>query len=127
MPEGIQPGQHLPLPPPHSLCIISVNGVEEDTVADEEVRHITEDGEEDDDSSFKDGITENGKADEDKNMDTLAVEDNQDGHSVESRSSCISPASSQGGVYSVRMLCSASSHFGGSSTSNSGKKWGAEN
>lgn len=88
-------------------CLITVNGVEEDTVADEEVRHITEDREEDEDDSMKDGITENGKMDEDKNMDTLAVEDNQDGHSVESRSSCISPASSQGGVYSVRIFCSA--------------------
>lgn len=72
------------------------------------MRHITEDKEEDEDGSMKDGITENGKADEDKNMDTLAVDDNQDGHSVESRSSCISPASSQGGVYSVRILCTTS-------------------
>lgn len=85
-----------------------MNGVEEDTVADEEVRHITEDAEEDEDSSIKDSILENGKTDEDKNMDTLAVEDNQDGHSVESHSSCISPASSQGGVYSVRILCTTS-------------------
>lgn len=81
-----------------------MNGTEEDTAVDEEVQHITENGEEEEDGCFKDDITENGKTDEDKNMDTLAVEDSQDGHSVESRSSCISPASSQGGVYSVRIL-----------------------
>ncbi|XP_045119752.1 small G protein signaling modulator 1-like isoform X2 [Portunus trituberculatus] len=81
-----------------------VNGTEEDTAMDEEVRHITENGEDEEDGCVKDDITENGRSDEDKNMDTLAVEDSQDGHSVESRSSCISPASSQGGVYSTELL-----------------------
>ncbi|CAL4067191.1 unnamed protein product, partial [Meganyctiphanes norvegica] len=76
------------------------NGTEDEAAADDEVKGIT-DGEE--------KIKENGDGGlcntrDDKNMNTLAVDDNIDGHSLESRSSCISPASSQGGVYSVTEL-----------------------
>lgn len=84
-----------------------VNGAEEEAAADDEVKGITgsgtgeelakENGEMATSDTWRDGS-------EDKNMDTLAVEENQDGHSLESRSSCISPASSQGGVYSVCVL-----------------------
>ncbi|XP_069998043.1 small G protein signaling modulator 2-like isoform X2 [Penaeus vannamei] len=84
-----------------------VNGAEEEAAADDEVKGITgsgtgeelakENGEMATSDTWRDGS-------EDKNMDTLAVEENQDGHSLESRSSCISPASSQGGVYSTELL-----------------------
>nr|XP_045595808.1 small G protein signaling modulator 1-like [Procambarus clarkii] len=74
-----------------------VNGMEDEGAADDEVKSITENGN-------GDANLENGENNDDKNMDTLAVEENQDGHSLESRSSCISPASSQGGVYSMELL-----------------------
>lgn len=81
-----------------------MNGAEEEAAADDEVKGITGSGtgeelaKENGDTATSDTW---GGGSEDKNMDTLAVEENQDGHSLESRSSCISPASSQGGVYSV--------------------------
>lgn len=81
-----------------------MNGAEEEAAADDEVKGITGSGT-GDELAKENGETATpdtwGGGSEDKNMDTLAVEENQDGHSLESRSSCISPASSQGGVYSV--------------------------
>ncbi|XP_071512988.1 small G protein signaling modulator 2-like [Panulirus ornatus] len=81
-----------------------VNGGEDETTVDNEVEYITDGGKENTIKEIGDLASENGLGNDDKNMDTLAVEENQDGHSLESRSSCISPASSQGGVYSMELL-----------------------
>lgn len=78
-----------------------MNGGEDETAVDSEVEYITDNGKENSVKENGGPTSENGLGNDDKNMDTLAVEENQDGHSLESRSSCISPASSQGGVYSV--------------------------
>ncbi|XP_066982127.1 small G protein signaling modulator 1-like isoform X2 [Macrobrachium rosenbergii] len=79
-----------------------VNGAEDELAADDEVKGIT--NKSSSQEVKENGEVENGVNHDDKNMDTLAVEENQDGHSLESRSSCISPASSQGGVYSMELL-----------------------
>ncbi|XP_069188005.1 small G protein signaling modulator 2 isoform X6 [Procambarus clarkii] len=89
--EADNTAEHIPTPSD------AMNGMEDEGAADDEVKSITENGN-------GDANLENGENNDDKNMDTLAVEENQDGHSLESRSSCISPASSQGGVYSMELL-----------------------
>ena len=80
---------------------------EEDIAADDEITRIID--QETEDSSAL--VSENGvdgpelEDDDDEEsksaMALLGVDDNQDKHSLESRSSCISPASSHGGQYSV--------------------------
>ncbi|KAK3859364.1 hypothetical protein Pcinc_034519, partial [Petrolisthes cinctipes] len=75
----------------HSDVVNGTEDLEITTAMDSEVKHITENG-------AAMGPLENG---DNNTMDTLGVEEGQDGHSLESRSSCISPASSQGGVYST--------------------------
>ncbi|KAK7066558.1 Small G protein signaling modulator 2 [Halocaridina rubra] len=78
-----------------------VNGGDDEVAADDEVQGITNGTRQ---NSKENGDGEHTGNHDDKNMDTLAVEENQDGHSLESRSSCISPASSQGGVYSLKTI-----------------------
>ena len=76
---------------------------EEENVDDEVTRIIDQD--EESPPQLSENGVDNPELDEEGKsaMALLGVEDTQDGHSQESRSSCISPASSHGGQYSVRL------------------------
>ncbi|KAK4297111.1 hypothetical protein Pmani_030446 [Petrolisthes manimaculis] len=85
----------------HSDVVNGTEDLETTAAMDSEVKHITENGAT---GPLENGDNNNTATMDCNAMDTLGVEEGQDGHSLESRSSCISPASSQGGVYSTELL-----------------------